>query len=165
MSFAVSNTAIDVEAARERVADQSCGALVVFEGWIRDHNEGREVSRLEYEVYRPLAEKEGNKIIAEAKQKFTVSNVFCIHREGLLELTDVAVIVCVSSSHRGEAFDACRYVIDQVKSRLPIWKKEHYLSGVSEWVNCQNCALAGDGEHKFEGHGNEAHAHKGQGHD
>lgn len=143
MKFAVSDTAIDPVAARQSVADKSCGALVVFEGWIRDHNEGQAVERLEYEVYRPLAEKEGAKIIDEACDRYGVSNALCIHREGLLELGDIAVIICVSSPHRGDAFAACRYIIDEIKSRLPIWKKEHYVSGVSAWVNCQHCAAAG----------------------
>lgn len=143
MKFSVSKLAIDVEAAKKRVADNSCGALVVFEGWIRDHNEGQAVERLEYEVYKPVAEKEGARIVDEAIEKFQVSHALCVHREGLLELSEVAVIVCVSSSHRGEAFDACRYIIDNIKTRLPIWKKEHYVSGISEWVNCEHCAAAG----------------------
>lgn len=143
MKFSVSDKTIDVAATKKTVADNSCGALVVFEGWIRDHNEGQAVERLEYEVYRPLAEKEGTKIIDEAIERFGVFNALCIHREGLLELGEIAVIVCVSSSHRGEAFDACRYIIDQTKTRLPIWKKEHYQSGISEWVNCEHCAAAG----------------------
>ena len=149
MKFSVSNQAIDVEAIKKMVADKSCGALVAFEGWIRDHNEGQPVERLEYEVYRPVAEKEGARIIDEAIEKFSVSNAVCVHREGLLELGEIAVIVCVSSPHRGEAFDACRYIIDHIKTRLPIWKKEHYVSGVSEWVNCEHCAAAGHshGEH------------------
>lgn len=143
MKFAVSQTAIDVDAAKKAVSDHGCGALAVFEGWIRNHNEGQAVERLEYEVYRPVAEKEGARIIDEALERFGVSHAICIHREGLLELGDIAVIVCVSSPHRGEAFDACRYIIDQTKVRLPIWKKEHYVSGVSEWVNCEHCAAAG----------------------
>ena len=143
MKFSVCNATIDVTAAKKAVADNSCGALVVFEGWIRDHNEGREVERLEYEVYRPVAEKEGARIIDEALQRFAVSHAVCIHREGLLELGEIAVIVCVSSAHRDAAFDACRYIIDQAKTRLPIWKKEHYASGISEWVNCEHCAAAG----------------------
>lgn len=138
--FSVTDTAIDTAAARLAVADTSCGALAVFEGWIRDHNEGQAVERLEYEVYRPVAVAEGNKIIDEALQQFDISHAVCVHREGLLELSDVAVIVCVSSAHRAAAFDACRYIIDEVKTRLPIWKKEHYTSGKSEWVNCQHCA-------------------------
>lgn len=143
MNFSVSSTAIDVDAAKNAVADNSCGALVVFEGWIRDHNEGQAVKRLEYEVYRPLAEKEGARIIDEAIERFGISHAVCIHREGLLELGEIAVIVCVSSPHRSEAFDACRYIIDETKTRLPIWKKEHYVSGISEWVNCEQCAAAG----------------------
>ena len=143
MKFSVTHTAIDVDAAKKAVSDDACGALAVFEGWIRNHNEGQAVERLEYEVYRPVAEKEGSKIIDEAIERFGVSHAICIHREGLLELGDIAVIVCVSSPHRGEAFDACRDIIDQTKVRLPIWKKEHYVSGVSEWVNCEHCAAAG----------------------
>ena len=152
MMFSVSDTPIDVAAARKSVADQHCGALVVFEGWIRDHNEGQEVERLEYEVYRPVAEKEGVKIINEALARFSISHAMCIHREGLLELGECAVIVCVSSAHRGAAFDACRYIIDEAKTRLPIWKKEHYVTGVSEWVNCEQCAAAG--------HSHEDHKHE-----
>jgi len=150
MKFSLSTTAIDVAAVRESVADNHCGALVVFEGWIRNHNNGQAVERLEYEVYRPLAEKEGAKIIAEACAQFGISHALCVHREGLLELGDVAVIVCTSSAHRGVAFDACRYIIDAVKSRLPIWKKEHYVSGVSAWVNCQHCAAEGQGRAREE---------------
>ena len=143
MTFSISDQAIDVLAAKQAVAGNSCGALVVFEGWIRDHNEGQAVDRLEYEVYRPVAVKEGGRIIKEAVERFGVSHAVCVHREGLLELGEIAVIVCVSSPHRSEAFDACRYIIDQTKTRLPIWKKEHYNSGVSEWVNCEQCATAG----------------------
>ena len=152
MKFSVSDTPIDVSAARKSVTDKHCGGLVVFEGWIRDHNEGQEVERLEYEVYRPVAQKEGVKIVDEALARFSISHAMCIHREGLLELGECAVIVCVSSAHRGAAFDACRYIIDEAKTRLPIWKKEHYVTGVSEWVNCEQCAAAGHshGDHKHE---------------
>lgn len=152
MKFSVSDTVIDVSAARKAVADKHCGALAVFEGWIRDHNEGQKVERLEYEVYRPVAEKEGARIIDEALTRFSITHALCIHREGLLELGDCAVIVCVSAAHRGPAFDACRYIIDQTKTRLPIWKKEHYETGISEWVNCEQCAAAGHahGEHRHD---------------
>lgn len=138
--FSVTDSDIDVAVAAKAVSDNSCGALVTFEGWIRDHNEGQAVDRLEYEVYRPVAISEGNKVIDEALQKYDIAHALCIHREGLLELSDVAVVVCVSSAHRAAAFDACRYIIDEIKTRLPIWKKEHYSSGKSEWVNCQQCA-------------------------
>ncbi|MBT8052361.1 MAG: molybdenum cofactor biosynthesis protein MoaE [Xanthomonadales bacterium] len=139
-SFEITGTAIDLGVFRQRLLDHSCGAYVQFEGWVRDHNEGRKVLRLEYEVYEPLAVKEGNRIIDEAIARFGVTRACAIHRSGLMELSEAAVVVGVSSPHRGEAFDACRYIIDQAKARLPIWKKEYYESGMAEWVNCQRCA-------------------------
>jgi len=141
--FRISSQPIDLATVREQLLDAGCGAFVQFEGWVRDHNEGQQVLRLEYEVYQPLAIKEGQRIIAEAMERFGLRKAAAIHRSGMLELTDVAVIVGAASPHRGEAFDACRYIIDQVKSRLPIWKKEHYADGTAEWVNCQSCAEAG----------------------
>lgn len=139
-SFEITSDAIDLVAFRRSLLDRSCGAYVQFDGWVRDHNEGQEVLQLEYEVYTPLAVKEGKRIIDEAIAKFGVSNIRGIHRSGLMDLSDVAVVVGVSSPHRAAAFDACRYVIDEVKQRLPIWKKEYYASGKTEWVNCQQCA-------------------------
>ena len=140
--FEVTSQVIDLAAARERLLDPGCGAYVQFEGWVRNHNEGQTVIQLEYEVYEPLAVKEGERILAEAVQRFGVARAAAIHRSGMLELADVAVIVGVSSAHRGEAFEACRYIIDQLKLRLPIWKKEYYANGVAEWVNCRHCAEA-----------------------
>jgi molybdopterin synthase catalytic subunit len=141
--FEITATAIDLRAFRERLRDPACGAYVQFDGWVRDHNEGLKVRRLEYEVYEPLALKEGRKIIEEAIERFGVSHARAIHRSGLMELSEVAVVVGVSSPHRSEAFDACRYIIDQAKVRLPIWKKEYYENGQAEWVNCQRCAHSG----------------------
>jgi len=139
-SFAISNEAIDLPAFRESLADTACGAFVVFEGWVRNHNEGREVLRLAYEVYEPLAIKEGEAIMREAMQRFDISRAAAIHRQGELALSEPAVVVGVSSAHRDAAFNACRYIIDEVKHRLPIWKKEHYAEGDTEWVNCRQCA-------------------------
>jgi len=116
---------------------------------VRNHNEGHEVTRLEYEAFEALAIKEGERIINEATQKFGVLKAACVHRVGELGIGDVAVWVGVSSAHRGEAFDACRYIIDAVKHRLPIWKKEHYVNGDSGWVNCERCAEAAH-EHEHE---------------
>ena len=138
--FSVTSGTIDLEAFRRSITDHSCGAYVQFEGWVRDHNEGQAVLRLEYEVYEPLAVKEGGKIIAEAVERFGVKRAAAIHRDGLMELGEAAVVVGVASAHRDEAFEACRYIIDQLKVRLPIWKKEHYASGRTEWVNCRRCA-------------------------
>ena len=96
--------------------------------------------RLEYEVYGPLAVSEGQRLIAEAKERFGITGARVVHREGSLELGDCAVWVGVTAPHRDEAFTACRFLIDEAKVRLPIWKKEHYLSGDSGWVNCERCA-------------------------
>ena len=139
-TFQITSNAIDLDAFRQQLLDPSCGAYVQFDGWVRDHNEGQEVLRLEYEVYEPMAVKEGNRIIQEATNRFGISNAHGVHRSGLMELSDVAVVVGVSSPHRDAAFEACRYIIDQVKVRLPIWKKEYYASGEAEWVNCRHCA-------------------------
>lgn len=125
---------------RTGLLDDAAGAYAGFEGWIRDRNEGQEVLRLEYETYAPLAITEGDRVIKEALAKFPVLHAQCVHRSGLLEIGDCAVWVGVSSAHRDAAFDACRYIIDEVKIRLPIWKKEHYVNGDSGWVNCERCA-------------------------
>ena len=146
-SFSVSAAPIDAGAFRRGLADRSCGGYVQFEGWVRDHNEGQRVLRLEYEVYEPLAVKEGLLIIDEAMERFGIARAAAVHRSGRLELSDLAVIVGVSAPHRGPAFEACRYIIDQAKLRLPIWKKEYYANGAAEWVNCRHCAAAGHAHH------------------
>jgi molybdopterin synthase catalytic subunit len=142
MHFRFAASAIDTAHARRELHDRSAGGFVSFEGWVRDFNEGREVTRLEYEAFQELAVKEGNRIVSEALRRFPIKHALCIHRVGTLELSDLAVWVGVSAVHRGEAFDACRYIIDEVKHRAPIWKKEHYVSGDSGWVNCEQCAAA-----------------------
>jgi len=131
---------IDPDELRKTLFDPGAGAYSSFEGWIRNENEGQAVLRLEYEAYVPLAISEGENILAEAKQRFPHLHAHCVHRTGLLEIGDCAVWVGVSSPHRDEAFQACRYIIDQLKVRLPIWKKEHYVDGHSGWVNCERCA-------------------------
>lgn len=156
MHFRFTQSAIDADAARRELLDFGAGAFISFEGWVRDHNEGQEVIRLEYEAFQELAVKEGTRIVAEALRRFQVLHALCIHRVGSLELSDMAVWVGVSSAHRGEAFDACRFIIDEVKHHLPIWKKEHYRSGDSGWVNCERCAAAPSQQHHHHG---EAAAH------
>ena len=136
----ISDRTIEPDKLRDALTDEAAGAYVAFEGWIRNENEGQEVLRLEYEVYGPLAIKEGNKVIEEARAKFPIQHADCVHREGLLEIGECAVWVGVTSAHRDEAFAACRFIIDEVKTRLPIWKKEFYVNGDSGWVNCERCA-------------------------
>ena len=139
-AFEITHQSIDPSQLKGRLIDPRCGAFVVFEGWVRDHNQGRNVQRLEYEVHEPLAVSEGRKVLLEAIEKFGVNNADGVHRQGALEVGDCAVWVAVSSAHREEAFNACRYIIDEIKHRLPIWKKEYYSNGDSGWVNCERCA-------------------------
>lgn len=131
---------IDPQALRNSLCDDQAGGFASFEGWIRNHNEGQAVERLEYEAYAPLAVKEGERVIAEACERFDILHAACVHRTGMLEIGECAVWVGVSAAHRDAAFRACRYIIDEIKIRLPIWKKEHYVDGHSGWVNCERCA-------------------------
>jgi molybdopterin synthase catalytic subunit len=138
----LSSSPIQPDELRRRLFDPAAGGYCAFEGWVRNENEGQTVLRLEYEAYEPLAVSEAQKIFAEANTQFPHLKAYCVHRTGLLEIGDCAVWVGVSSPHRDEAFRACRFIIDQVKVRLPIWKKEHYADGNSGWVNCERCAQA-----------------------
>jgi molybdopterin synthase catalytic subunit len=136
MSFRLAATPLDCTALQRVLADTRAGACVTFEGWVRDRNEEQPVLSLEYEAYAPLAEKEGARILAEAKDKFALLGATCVHRIGHLQLGELAVWVGVTAEHRGAAFDACRYIIDEAKARLPIWKKEHYANSATVWINC-----------------------------
>ena len=138
LTFSLTSAPIDRETASQTLQNQTAGALSVFEGWVRNHNQGKNVSALEYEVYEVLAQSEGEKIVAEAMQRFNVHEVRCIHRHGLLDLGDCAIWVGATASHRDDAFKAARYVIDEIKLRLPIWKKEHYVDDVATWVFCRD---------------------------
>ncbi|MGH7918974.1 MAG: ThiF family adenylyltransferase, partial [Candidatus Dormibacteraceae bacterium] len=160
--FRFSSTPLEESALRAELTDPACGGYTAFEGWVRDHNEGQRVRRLEYEAFEPLAIKEGERIIAEAIARFGVERAACVHRIGTLEIGENAVWVGVSAAHRDEAFRACRYIIDEVKHRVPIWKKEYYESGDSGWVNCERCAQhAAHGEHAA---ASPEHAHPGHSH-
>ncbi len=163
MTFRFSSTPFDESALRAEISDPACGGYAAFEGWVRDHNEGRRVRRLEYEAFEPLAIREGERIIAEAIAQFGVEHAACVHRIGALEIGEKAVWVGVTARHRDEAFRACRYIIDEVKHRLPIWKKEHYENGDSGWVNCERCAAhaAASSGHTHGGHSHDDHSHGG----
>ena len=136
--FNITEDPIDAHALAEGLAHPAGGAFVEFEGRVRNHNEGESVTALDYQAYKPLAEAEGNKIIEEAVEQFGLLACRCVHRVGHLEIGGIAVWVGVAAGHRGEAFAACRYVIDEVKKRVPIWKKEALVSGESHWVACHD---------------------------
>ncbi len=137
----------DTDALRRALQRPGCGGFCVFEGWVRETNEGRAVSGLDYEAYAELALAEGERIIDEAIARYGVADARCVHRVGRLAVGDTAVWIGVVSPHRDEAFRACRYIIDQIKQRLPIWKKEHYLVGESSWVACAHGPAHGHHRH------------------
>jgi molybdopterin synthase catalytic subunit len=136
--FSISDQLIHPDTLRESVLDPSCGGFVSFEGWVRNHHNHKDVLALEYEAYTPLAEKEGERIIRETFEKFSITKCAAIHRVGKLNIGELAVVVAVSSSHRQEAFAACQYVIDEIKNRVPIWKKEYYTQEEPQWVLCSH---------------------------
>ncbi|TFG82745.1 MAG: molybdenum cofactor biosynthesis protein MoaE [Chromatiales bacterium] len=135
--FAFSRDPFTPDRFRDEVVDPVAGGYASFEGWVRNHNEGRGVVRLEYEGYEALGIKEGNRVVEEALARFPIAKAHCVHRLGLLDIGDLAVWVGVTAAHRDAAFAACRYIIDEVKTRVPIWKKEHYAAGDSGWINCE----------------------------
>lgn len=133
--FSIVSTPIDSATLIAGVEDATAGAVVTFEGRVRNHHAGRQVRCLEYEAYQVLAESEGEKIIAEAIATFRIHAAVCTHRTGLLQIGDMAVVVAVSAAHRDPAFEACRFIIDELKARVPIWKKETYGDGSVEWTH------------------------------
>lgn len=124
---------------RAGLASPRAGAFNCFEGRVRDHNEGKAVVALEYEAYAALCQNEAQNIFREVKEKFSVIAAKCVHRIGKLQVGDMAVWVGVVASHREDSFRACSYIIDEVKARLPIWKKEYYANGDSGWITCPAC--------------------------
>ena len=151
--FGFSAVALDRAALASNMSHPAAGGFATFEGWVRNRNEGRPVRQLDYQAFEELGIREGNRIIDEAIARFRLIDARCVHRVGALALGDLAVWVGTASEHRAEAFAACRYIIDEVKHRLPIWKKEHYEDGDSGWVNCERCAEAGHGHGHHEAGG------------
>jgi sulfur-carrier protein adenylyltransferase/sulfurtransferase len=144
--FNLSSTAFDPAQLRTALQHPGSGGFCTFEGWVRNSNEGREVDGLEYEAYAELALAEGERVVEEALTRYGINAAYCMHRTGHLKLGELAVWIGVSSAHRDEAFRACRYIIDEIKHRLPIWKKEHYLDGDTAWVACAHTHRAHEHE-------------------
>lgn len=116
------------------VATSQDGALLLFLGVVRDHHGGRRVRGLVYEAYREMAEETLARIAAEAEERFGTDRIVVLHRVGTLEVGEVSTAIAVATPHREEAFGASRYIIEEIKKRLPVWKLESYLEGDSEWV-------------------------------
>lgn len=126
---------IDHHALTEQVRRHDCGAVVTFLGTVREMTEGRQTVALDYEAYPGMAEKKMAEIENETRQRWPVGDMMMVHRLGHLELGDVSVAVAVSCPHRHQAFDACRFAIDRLKEIVPIWKKENWADGSTEWVH------------------------------
>ncbi len=125
---------IDVEDVLRRVGGPADGAVVLFVGVVRDHADGRAVSGVCYEAYEGMAADVLAAIAAEASSRFPVARVAAAHRVGELRVGDVSVAIAVSGAHRAAAYDASRYMIEEIKRRLPVWKKERYVEGDAVWV-------------------------------
>ena len=135
MRSAIIDTVIDVPALIAEVAAPANGATSVFIGTVREVNEGREVTGIDYTAYRAMAERELGAIVAEACERFGTRHVVVEHRLGTLGLMEASVAIAVAHPRRAPALDATRYVIEELKKRVPIWKREHYADGTREWVD------------------------------
>lgn len=135
--FDLTDSPIDTAALRRRLQSPGAGALAVFEGWVRNHHEGREVARLEYECEPNLCRAEADRILAEARRRFDLLDLAVVHRVGSLAIGDTAVWIGVASAHRDAAFAACRFLIEELKARLPVWKKEHYREQPARWIGME----------------------------
>jgi molybdopterin synthase catalytic subunit len=124
---------LDRTALVNAVSHPSVGGIVVFEGVVRDNARGKQVRYLEYDVYEEMAYKQIRSIVDDAQQRWGIERVAVAHRFGRLEIGETSVIIVVATPHRGEAFEACRYIIDTLKTTVPIWKKEVATNG-EEWV-------------------------------
>lgn len=146
MRSAIVERPIDPARLIAEVADHANGATLLFLGTVRDVNAGRAVSGMEYSAYRGMAERELADIVAEATREFGGEDIVVEHRIGTLELGEASVAIAVAHPHRGAAYDASRYVIEQLKQRVPIWKLEHYVDGTREWVNATGVERQATGE-------------------
>jgi molybdopterin synthase catalytic subunit len=126
---------IDYHALTEQVRLPGCGGVVLFLGTVRDLTGDKVTTALEYEAYAGMAEKKMAEIEADTRARWAVGEMGLVHRLGRLEVGEISVAVAVSCAHRAEAFDACRYAIDRLKEMVPIWKKENWADGTSEWVH------------------------------
>ncbi len=128
---------LDITSIARRVVPPECGATVTLDGYVRKFTKERETLYLEYEAYEPMAVKEMQKLIDEAKKQFEISNVGVVHRLGKLDIGETSVVISVAAPHRRAAFDASEWLIRELKRTVPIWKKEVYADG-EEWIEGEN---------------------------
>lgn len=138
--FELTHESIEKIKKERDFSDDRVGGVVTFEGLVRNHNDGHKVTSLEYQAYEDMALLEGQKILDEAKEKFDIRDIYCVHRLGHLKIGEAAIWIIALSDHRKAAFLASEFVINTVKLQVPIWKKEHYVDKKAEWIACHNCA-------------------------
>jgi len=127
---------IDVEALMRAAEHPECGAVLVFSGTVRNHHQGREVVKLAYQAYQPMARKEFEAIAAETQARWPeLRCIQVVHRFGEMAVGQSSIVITVSAPHRAEGFAALRHIIDTIKTRVPIWKKEFYRDGESDWIH------------------------------
>lgn len=134
MHTRITSDPIDPLAVLALVGSPADGAAILFVGTVRDQNDGRAVSGMRYDAFVEMAEPVLREIAAEAAERTASDRVAVVHRTGELEIGDVSVAIAVSSPHRDQSFDAARYIIEQIKQRLPVWKHEHYVDGEAQWL-------------------------------
>jgi molybdopterin synthase catalytic subunit len=139
--FRIVDRSIDLAALARAVRDPKAGAVVTFVGTTRNENAGRSVRRLEYEAFASMAVKEMRGLAAQAKKRWPVRKIAMVHRTGVVPVAEASVAIAVSAGHRGEAFEACHWLIDRLKEVVPIWKKEHYRGG-EVWIGAQQSGPA-----------------------
>lgn len=118
--------------------NSSCGAFLQFEGVVRDHNEGKSVTHIDYQCFEPMALFQLEKILDEVNSRWPVQDVLLLHRVGRMNVGETSLLVMLATPHRKESFAAMDYIIDELKKRAPIWKKEGYTDGHSQWVMCHH---------------------------
>ncbi len=133
--FRVTTEPLSVQQVNDLVKRSTDGAVVTFDGIVRDNFDGRPVRYLEYEAYAAMAEKKLAAIGAEVRQKFAIGEIAMMHRIGRLEIGESSIVIAVAAPHRHAAFEACAYAMDRVKAEVPVWKKESFADGADHWVN------------------------------
>jgi molybdopterin synthase catalytic subunit len=159
MFIAIRDRALSVDEALAHVSHPGAGGLSLFVGVVRDENEGRPVTALEYQAYESMAQAEMERIALDLEREFAGVRLSALHRVGRLEVGDVAVVCAAGAPHRAEAFAACRALIDRIKADVPIWKREWGPEG-PYWVGWVDARCTGEGEH----HGGHAHEHRADAH-
>lgn len=141
----ISTNCINIQDAYDFVSDPAHGAVDVFIGAVRNHHEGNKVQGITYDVHEVLAIQTFKEIAIEAQKKWKEIKIYISHYKGELEIGGISIIIAVSSAHRAESFDVCRYIIEEIKKRSPVWKKEHYEQGKSEWLPGHSLKVSNNG--------------------